>query len=178
MDAVTLLNQSIETAHWVAEGTLNGVDDALCHKLPGGQAHPISALYAHMVGGEDFLVQTMLAGKPPLAAGEWAGKTGISEPPPGPEGDALAWAQRVKVDLDQTRKYAAAVYENTKKYVASLAATTWPGRSSYRGSGRTRGHTSSTLSAWSTSPPIAARSRRSRVSTASRATPSRSTDRR
>ncbi len=136
MDAVTLLNQSIETAHWVAEGTLNGVDDALCHKLPGGQAHPISALYAHMVGGEDFLVQTMLAGKPPLAAGEWAGKTGISEPPPGPEGDALAWAQRVKVDLDQTRKYAAAVYENTKKYVASLSSDDLAGEVELPGFGK------------------------------------------
>ena len=116
-----MLNMSVETAHQIVEGTLTGVDEKLCQKLPGGDAHPIGATYAHLVTGEDFLINAMLAGKPPLAAGEWAGKTGMSEPPPGPGGDLLAWAQKVKVDLDQTRKYAQAVYDNTKKYVASLS---------------------------------------------------------
>src|SRR5262249_4419219 len=72
------------------------------------------------VGAEDILISGGIRGQQPLAMGEWAGKTGLSEPLPGPGGDLLAWAKRVEVDLDQTRKYAQAVYANTLDYVGSL----------------------------------------------------------
>lgn len=120
MNAIDLLKSQIETAHEIVEGTLNGVDKDLCHKHAGGQAHPIGATYAHLVGGEDFLISMALRGQKPLAMGDWAGKTGISEPPPPPGGDLLAWSNRVQVDLDQTRKFAQAVYANTLGYVGSL----------------------------------------------------------
>ena len=122
MDPSSMLKMQIETAHNIVEGTLNGVDQKLCHKLPEGEAHPIGATYGHLVAGEDFLITMAIRGKTPLAMGEWAGKTGLSEPPPGPGGDLLAWAKKVQVDLDQTRKYAQAVYANTTDYVGSLSA--------------------------------------------------------
>jgi hypothetical protein len=64
----------------------------------------------------------MLRGSTPLLMGEWAGKTGASEPPPPPGGDTFGWANRVKVDLEATQKYAQAVYANTEAYVSSLSA--------------------------------------------------------
>ncbi len=123
MDPISLFKMQIETAHGIVEGTMKGVDAKLCQKLPEGEAHPIGATYGHLVSGEDFLINMALrGGKAPLAMGEWAGKTGLSEPPPGPGGDLLAWAKKVQVDLGQTRKYAQAVYANTTGYVGSLSA--------------------------------------------------------
>jgi hypothetical protein len=121
MDPVSMFKMQIETAHNILEGTVNGVDEKLCQKLPEGDAHPIGATYAHTVASEDFLITKALRGKTPLSMGEWAGKTGMSEPPPGPGGDLLAWAKKVQVDLGQARKYAQAVYANTSDYVGSLS---------------------------------------------------------
>jgi hypothetical protein len=123
MDPISMFKMQIETAHGIVEGTMNGVDEKLCQKLPEGEAHPIGATYAHTVCGEDFLINMALrGGKAPLMMGEWAGKTGVSEPPPAPGGDLLAWAKKVQVDLAQARKYAQAVYANTNEYVGSLSA--------------------------------------------------------
>jgi DinB superfamily len=123
MDPISMFKMQIETAHGIVEGTMNGVDEKLCQKLPEGEAHPIGATYAHTVCGEDFLINMALrGGKAPLMMGEWAGKTGVSEPPPAPGGDLLAWAKKVQVDLAQARKYAQAVYANTNAYVGSLSA--------------------------------------------------------
>ena len=121
MDATSMLRMQIETAHNIVEGTVGGVDEKLCHKLPDGEAHPIGATYGHFVFGEDFLITMAIRGKTPLAMGDWAGKTGLSESPPGPGGDLLAWAKKVQVDLGQARKYAQAVYANTNEYVGSLS---------------------------------------------------------
>ena len=58
-------------------------------------------------------------------AGPWAGKTGVSEPQPGPGDDYearfAAWSRRVRVDLPAFRAYSKAVYEATDGYLASLA---------------------------------------------------------
>jgi hypothetical protein len=122
MNAIDLLKTQINFAHEVVEGTIANVDDAACHNTPGGKAHPIGATYAHTILSEDFIVNMMCRGSTPLMMGEWAGKAGISEPPPMPgQGDMFAWANSVKVDLEQTRKYAQAVYANTLEYVSSLS---------------------------------------------------------
>ncbi len=121
MDAVSLLKTQIDFAHEVVEGTMANVDVDLCHKTPGGKAHPIGATYAHIALSEDFIVNMIICGQTPLVMGEWAGKAGISEPPPMPGSPGtFEWANRVKVDLDQVKKYAQAVYAATSAYVSSL----------------------------------------------------------
>lgn len=121
MNASETIRMQAKGAHDIVEGTMEGVTADECHKTPGGTAHPIGATYAHLVLSEDFIVNMLLRGSTPLVMGEWAGKAGISEPPPMPGGDLFGWANRVKVDLAQVRQYAQAVYKSTDEYIASLS---------------------------------------------------------
>ena len=52
------------------------------HWIPPGVALPIGASYAHVVVGQDSVINGMLKGGAPLFASSWAGKTGLSELPP------------------------------------------------------------------------------------------------
>lgn len=105
--------------HGWLEATLQGVTPEQAHWKPAGKANPIAASYAHVVCGEDAIVNVMLKGGAPLMATSWAGKTGASEPPP-PDDKWFDWGRRVKVDLNAMRKYAQAVYANTDAYLASV----------------------------------------------------------
>jgi hypothetical protein len=120
MDAIALLKQQIDMSHDVVNGTVEDLTDEQCQKKPGGMAHPIGATYAHLTMSEDFIVNMMLRGSTPLLMGDWAGKTGVSEPPPAPGGDVFEWANRVQVDVGKTREYAKAVHQNTLDYVDTL----------------------------------------------------------
>lgn len=119
MNAVEAMRIQINTSHQIVEGTVADLTPELCDHIPGGKAHPIGATYYHIVTAEDFIVNN-IRGQTPLMMGEWAGKTGVSEPPPAPGGDFFGWANRVKVDIGQARKYAEAVYANTNAYLDSL----------------------------------------------------------
>ena len=121
MDAVALVRQQYKQAHDWFEATVKDVTPELSQWAPPGVANPLGATYVHVVGAEDFLL-SMARGAKPLAAGDFAGKTGVSEPPP-PSGPGFdAWARRVKVDLAQLREYAQAVYKQTDGWLASLSA--------------------------------------------------------
>ena len=82
MNAIDLMRNQIKVSHGIVDGTTADLTQELCDHKPGGNAHPIGAAYIHILTAEDFIVNMMLRGQPPLAAGEWAGKTGASEPPP------------------------------------------------------------------------------------------------
>jgi hypothetical protein len=120
MDPISLLKMQIDTAHGIVDGTVGEINEEQCQKSPGGKAHPIGATVAHAILSEDFIVNMIIRGQTPLVMGAWAGKAGISEPPPMPGGDMFGWANRVKVDLSQLKAYAKAVYANTNDYVSSL----------------------------------------------------------
>ena len=121
MDVISLLKQQIDMSHEVVDGTIADVTAEQCQECPGGTAHPIGATYAHLTMSEDFIINMIVRGTTPLLMGEWAGKTGVSEPPPAPGGDVFDWANRVQVDIPKTREYAKAVYKNTQDYVATLS---------------------------------------------------------
>jgi hypothetical protein len=123
MNGVEFARQAIKSGHEWLEGTMADVTPEQAHWIPPGVAHPIGALYAHVLTGEDMLVHAMLKQAPPLFASSWAGKTGLSEPMPmpGPEwGKHAQWARSVKVDLPQLKAYAQAVYAATDEYLATL----------------------------------------------------------
>jgi hypothetical protein len=121
MDAVSMLKMQIDTAHGIVDGTVGEINEEQCHKIPGGKAQPIGATVAHTILSEDFIVNMIIRGQTPLVMGAWAGKVGISEPPPMPGAPGMfEWANRVKVDLNQLKEYAKAVYANTNEYVSSL----------------------------------------------------------
>lgn len=121
MNGIEVLRNQIKASHDIVEGTAVDLTDEMCHHLPGGMAHPIGSTYVHIATAEDFIINMMVRGQQPLLMGDWAGKTGASEPPPDPTGDVLGWHNRVKVDLNQAREYAQAVYKNTDEYLSTLS---------------------------------------------------------
>lgn len=119
MDIVSIIrSQSASTHEWF-EATMAEVTPEVAHWQPGGTAHPIASLYAHAVTAEDIMTNMMIQGGQPLFTSSWSGKTGISDP----SFDAnLEWARSVRIDLDQARAYAQAVYDSTDAYLAGLGA--------------------------------------------------------
>jgi len=118
------IREQMKSAHWLIEETISDVSDEMAHFAPPGKALPIGAAYVHYVTGEDWMIHSLFKGVAPLMAGPWAGRTGVSEPQPGPGDDwptrFEAWCRRVRVDLPVFRVYAKAVYEATDAYLASL----------------------------------------------------------
>jgi hypothetical protein len=120
MDAVTSLRQQFQFAHQVLEGTMADVTPEQAHWQPPGIANPLGASYAHVLLGEDGLLNGMTRRITPLFAGEWGPKLGISAPPPAPGENWNAWARSVQVDLAALRAYAQAVFAATDAYLATL----------------------------------------------------------
>lgn len=59
-----------------------------------------------------------MRGGTPLMVGEFAGKTGFSEPPP--VGNRDEWAHKIKLDLTAMRSYVQAVYAATDACLAEI----------------------------------------------------------
>jgi hypothetical protein len=120
---VALLRSVVSDARKVLDGTMADVTQAQADFTPPGIANPLGATYAHVIWSEDMVVQGMFKGGAPLFASTWAGRTGLSEPMPGPDtwADYGPWTRRVKIDLAALRQYAQAVAAETEGYLASLA---------------------------------------------------------
>lgn len=116
--AVNLMRSQFAMAHnWVL-GTLQSVTPEQAHAQPGGKALPIGAHFAHIVTGEDVAVVARYSGKPALIETTFAGKSGLSAPPPNGPWDE--WARSVQIDLPALHAYADAVFAATDAYLASL----------------------------------------------------------
>jgi len=119
MDAIAQLRSQFQQAHRALEGTMADVATEHVHWGPPGKAVPIGAAYAHTLVGEDGVLNGMVRKAAPLFATTWAGRSGMSEPPPqNPPWDE--WSRRVQVDLPSLREYGQAVYATTDAYLASL----------------------------------------------------------
>jgi len=123
---VSLLREHLQGAVRLLDGTMDGVTREQAHWIPPGTANPIGANYAHVVLGQDGLVNGMLKGGAPLFATSWAGRTGASELPPRPDPakpgfpDWSRWAREMKIDLAAFKEYAKAVQAASDSYLASL----------------------------------------------------------
>jgi hypothetical protein len=118
--AVTLLRRLFGTAHnlWFL-GTLDDLQWDEAHWQPPGKAMPAAAHAAHVVLAEDFQLSNGLFKTKPLGLTTFAGKLGVSAPPPA--GNAWEkWARSVHVDLTALTKYAQAVFANTDAQLAKL----------------------------------------------------------
>ena len=109
-------------AHQILDGTMADVTPEQAHWMPPGKAVPLGATYAHMILGEDMMVNSMLQGKQSLSDTSFAGKLGLSEPPPGTGQPWEEWSRTVKVDLPAMKEYAQTVYKNTADYISGLSA--------------------------------------------------------
>jgi len=120
MDAIELLRSQYKGAHDLLEVTMADVTLEQAHWAPPGIANPLGATYAHVLMGEDFLLNVRARGTQALSMSSHSSNVGVSEPPP-PAGPANGeWARRVKVDLPQLREYAQAVYKETDSWLATL----------------------------------------------------------
>lgn len=117
--AASLMRALYKSAHEVLEGTMADVTDEVLNWQPPGSANTIGANYAHVVTGEDAILQGMARGAAPLMASSWAGKTGLSSPPPAGAG-LHDWGKTAQIDLAALRQYAQAVFAATDEYLASL----------------------------------------------------------
>ncbi len=120
MSSLNVLRDQYLEARGFLEETLKDVTQDQAQWLPAAKAIPIGAQYAHIVISEDMTVNGLLRGAAPLFAGEWAGKTGASGPPPLPPNPWDVWARETPVDLAALRRYAEAVHAATDTYLASL----------------------------------------------------------
>ena len=119
MNAIELMRaQYSQSFNWL-EGTMNGVTDEVARYKPAGRPSPIAGQIAHIVTSVDFFLIGAAAGRQPLMLGEFAGKSGISEPPP--EGAWGDWGDRVEVDLPKIHEYAKAVFAAIDEYLATLS---------------------------------------------------------
>lgn len=118
--SVNLLRGLYKTAYETMEGTMADVTDAMLNWQPQGTANSIGTNYAHVVCGDDGMLNGIVRGSAPLMASSWAGKTGVSEPPP-MGADIHAWGKRAKIDLASLRAYAQAVYAEIDNGLATLS---------------------------------------------------------
>jgi hypothetical protein len=82
MLANALLRHQFREFHQLLEETLAGVTPDQVQSVPPGTANPVGETYAHVVLWEDMGAHGLLQGRPPLSAGSWSGRTGLSELPP------------------------------------------------------------------------------------------------
>jgi hypothetical protein len=117
-DVKTTLRQQMQSLHGTMEAAIcDCPTDALTRKLRDSTINSIGAIYAHTIFGEDgFLNGLVRGGTPVYFTGGWAPKVGLEMPKGSMEPD---WA--VTLDLDLFRRYAAAVYEATDEYLATVS---------------------------------------------------------
>ncbi|HXT37942.1 MAG TPA: DinB family protein [Chloroflexota bacterium] len=121
LSARALLRRQFDLAHDLLDTALEGLPAEAIHRHPPGTAAPAGACYAQIVLCEDLSVNGVLAARTPLALSSWIGRTGLSELPPlARMTDWRVWARRVRLDLDELRPYAQAVYAATDAYLAAL----------------------------------------------------------
>jgi hypothetical protein len=127
MSTVQMTRDQLRQAHQFLDGAVADVTEEQAHWQPAGMANPLGATYAHVLHGEDAFI-ARLGGQQPLFLTGWAGRMGVSEPPPLAEPGAFAplaqdwhdWGRRVRVDLPALRNYGLAVQQRTDEYLAAL----------------------------------------------------------
>lgn len=78
MDAKQIVQMQIAAAWRTSDGATSDLTNELLNWTPPGTANPISATLAHIIGGEDLFVQTVIQGKPRIwEAAKWGEKIGV-----------------------------------------------------------------------------------------------------
>jgi hypothetical protein len=122
-----LIRDTFTTIHNTLEATIADCSPAnLDKRFQGATIDTIAEIYAHLVCGEDNMVNVRIQGKEPLYVREgWSGKPGVSMP----EGRGSPdWLSRGPMDLAAFRDYARAVHAATDAYLASASDTDLEGK--------------------------------------------------
>jgi hypothetical protein len=121
MDVKQYIRMQIAAAWRTSDEAISGLTDELVNWAPPGVANPISATLAHIIGGEDRFVQTVLQGKPRIwDTQSWGEKIGVDVlPSPGAGWDDY---RGKKASIDAFKAYQQVVRAATSAYLESLSA--------------------------------------------------------
>lgn len=115
-----ILKSGFELAHQVFQQVIDDVDPAILTASPGGTASSVAALLAHTVFSEDFMLNTMILGAPPLFTTGALDGTGLSAPDSPELGDALG-AACAKMNLAAFRAYTSNVFAATEAAIGGMS---------------------------------------------------------
>jgi len=117
MNTIELLRINLVVAHDAFSKTVEDVTQEMADWVPPGRAHPIGERYAHVVAGEDWLVNGIARGGAPFFASTWAGKTGFGELNMMASNEEL---RAFRADVAALRQYESAVFVETQGYLNNL----------------------------------------------------------
>lgn len=117
MDAIAYLTSEIRWAHELLNMVTADITEEQIYWIPPGIANPLGAIYAHAVCEADAIVNGLLKGGEPLFSSSWKDRTGVSEPRMNLQLDE---ARSLKLNLDDFRRYAQAVFTAIESYASSL----------------------------------------------------------
>ena len=116
MDGVAVLKSAFASAHDWYLGTVADVSAEQANTVPTGIAPPIGALIAHILHDEDFMLNTVAQGNPPIWERDgWGARLGEMIVDQGQSAP-----RDYKCDPQQMAEYAKDVFANTDAFLASL----------------------------------------------------------
>jgi hypothetical protein len=118
MKAKDMIRDSIQSSIRLMKGMTAGMTDEELHWNPPGTAHSVAAIYAHAALSTGWQIHSLFEGETPHFAGNWAGKTGVSDPQPN---QTLEWAQTVQLDMPVFQEYATVIFDETLAYCDNLS---------------------------------------------------------
>ncbi|MGE0601450.1 MAG: DinB family protein [Dehalococcoidia bacterium] len=121
MDVRELVISQFKMAHGILLQVMADVPNEIANKkLAGSEIDTVGSTFAHLVFGEDGIVNGLCLGRPPVfMSGGWAGKTGTDMP--SDLRQSHEWASSVQMDVAKFLPYAKAVFANTEEAIAGLS---------------------------------------------------------
>ena len=113
MEIKEYLQKQVADAHGLLDAAITDTSNAMANTKTGGEhTNIIATVYAHVIGREDYFVQTTIQDKPSLWESGWAERLSINAQL------ARNWTFAIP-DLSAFRAYAQAVHAATDAYLKS-----------------------------------------------------------
>jgi uncharacterized damage-inducible protein DinB len=115
MEMLEYLRTSVKPVNDMVDNAMNDLTDEVVNYQPGGTANTIAQLLAHMVTGQDLLINDRIGGGSSLHDSGWAARTGI------PLERSLIWQRDAwKLDLAGFDAYRKQIAERVESTFAAL----------------------------------------------------------
>lgn len=116
MELLEHLQTSVRTVNEMVDNAMQELTDEVVNFEPGGTSNTIAQLLAHMVSGQDVLINERLGGGRSLHETGWAEKTGIPMERP------LIWQRDAwKLDLTGFDSYRKEIAQAAEKALSAMA---------------------------------------------------------
>jgi hypothetical protein len=109
MDNVDVIRWQVRRAYDWLDTIVSDMTGEMANWQPGGLANSIASTYAHTFISADEDFNQVYLGKEMVLKGEWAGRAGLSEPPPFGEWGWGEWGRRMTMDWPAFQLYAGSI---------------------------------------------------------------------